>query len=313
MTRPAREKRKPLPKASVSWSKKAAHFWLAPQDALTLRVFECLFTLTFLIWMGRCFMTWEEWLTDKGFHLSAEELRSMGYPEPWPLLQPWQVPLFALAIFGSGTLLLLNRWRRFALWGLFLTAIYAQRVDFMAAFTLNKLYVGVYGLMAFAPGMYRDAQSGRLMQSAVLLRTLQATLILQYFAAGLAKMDGDWLKGHDILWGHVQGVYRTEAAAFALRNLPMWAWAVQQHIALVFEVVAPVLFMVCRLRPIAFVVGIGMHLMIAVMMKDLIFFSLQMWTFYALFVKPEEWRHLSVKAHQIFFRSSTSNTGAANG
>lgn len=289
---------------------KAAHFWLAPQDALRMRVFECLFTLTFLIWMGRCFLTWEEWLTSAGFHLTAVELRSIGYPEPWPLLAPWQVPVFALAIFGSGALLILNQWRRFALVALFLCAIYAQRVDYMSAFTLNKLYVGIYGLMAFAPGMYRDAQTGRLMQSAALLRALQATLILQYLAAGLAKMDGDWMKGNDILWGHVQGVYRTEIAAFALRHLPMWAWALQQHLALVFEVVAPLLFCVRKLRPIAFVIGMGMHLMIALMMKDLIFFSAQMWAFYALFVTPEQWRWVGGTAGRLFSRRAPPTPAA---
>lgn len=260
-----------------------------------MRVFECLFTISFMIWMGNCFLTWQEWLTVEGFHLTKAELNSIGYPDPWPLLQPWQVPIFALAIFGSGTLLLMNQWRRFALIMLFATALYAQRVDYMAAFTLNKLYVGVYALMAFAPGMFRDPATGGLMQSVVLVRVIQATLILQYLAAGLAKMDGDWLKYNDILWGHVQGVYRTEIAAFSLRHLPKWAWTVQQHTALIFEVLAPVLFTVRRLRSVAFFFGIGLHFMIAVMMKDLIFFSLQMWTFYALFITSDEWQAMRRK------------------
>lgn len=264
-----------------------------------MRVFESLFTITFLLWMGRCFLSWEEWLTADGFHLTREELNALGYPDPWPLLQGWQVPLLALAIFGSGALLIANRWRRIALITLFLSALYAQRVDYMAAFTLNKLYVGVFALMALAPGMVRDASTGRLMQSAALLRVLQGTLFLQYFAAGLAKVEGDWLKYDDVLWGHVQGVYRTEIAAFALRHLPKWAWAAQQHVALAFELTAPLLFTIRRLRPIAFVVGLGFQLMIALMMKDLIFFSAQMWTFYALFVTSDEWRRIGGWVRQM--------------
>lgn len=271
-------------------ARRLAAFWLEPQNALRMRIFECLFTLTFLMWMGRCFLTWQEWLTPEGFHLTKDELNSIGYPDPWPLLKPWQVPLFSLAIFGSGTLLMLNQWRRFALVMLFATALYAQRVDYMAAFTLNKLYVGVYALMALAPSMHQDANTGRMMQSAALLRVIQATLILQYFAAGLAKADGDWLKYDDVLWSQVQGVYRTEFAAFALRHLPKWAWTFQQHLALGFELAAPLLFTIRRLRPAAFVFGIGFHLMIALMMKDLVFFSAQMWTFYALFLTSDEWR-----------------------
>ena len=281
------------PVVHPSHSRRLAAFWLGPQDALRVRVFESLFTITFLIWMGRCFLSWEEWLTADGFHLTKEELNAMGYPDPWPLLAGWQVPLFALAIFGSGALLIANVWRRFALIVLFLCALYAQRVDFMAAFTLNKLYVGVYAVMALAPGMVRDATTGRLMQSAALLRVIQCTLLLQYLAAGFAKADGDWFKYDDVLWSQVQGVYRTDFAAFALRHLPRWVWAMQQHVSLAFELTAPLLLIIRRLRPVAFVLGIGFHGIIALMMKDLIFFSLQMWTFYALFVTSDEWRRLA--------------------
>ena len=162
----------------------------------------------------------------------------------------------------------------------------------MAAFTLNKLFVGVYALMALAPGMVRDPATGRLVQSAALLRVIQCMLFLQYFAAGLAKADGDWLKYDDVLWSQVQGVYRTNLAALALRHLPKWAWTAQQHVSLAFELTAPLLFTIRRLRPVAFVVGIGFQLMIALVMKDLIFFSAQMWTFYALFVTSDEWRRM---------------------
>lgn len=289
----------------LSIARRFAAFWVDSQDALRVRVFEVLFTLTFLIWMGRCLLTWEEWLTADGFHLTKEELNSMGYPDPWPLLTPWQVTLFALAIFGSGALLIFNRWRRFALILLFACALYAQRVDYMAAFTLNKLFVGVFALIALAPGMYRDGTSGQLVQSAALLRVIQATFILQYFAAGLAKAEGDWLKYNDVLWSQVQGVYRTDFAAFALRHLPKWAWTVQQHIALAFEITAPLLFTIQRLRPIAFVVGIGFHWIIALMMKDLVFFSAQMWSFYALFITSEEWRSVGSWIRMRSFRGST--------
>ncbi len=291
--------------------RRVVQFWLGPEDALRTRLFECLFTLTFLIWMGRCFVTWEDWLTTEGFHLTKTELNSMGYPDPWPLFQPWQVPLFALLIFGSGTLLLLNKWRRFALIGLFAAALYAQRVDYMAAFTLNKLYVGCFALMVLAPGPRRDPLTGQWTQSVVLVRVLQCTLLLQYLAAGLAKVDGDWLKYDDVLWGHVQGVYRTEIAAWALRTLPKWTWTVQQHVALGFELLAPLLFMIRRLRPLAFIFGIGMHFIITVMMKDLFYFSLQMWTFYVLFITSTEWRQMGAWFMRKLRPGKTAGAAAA--
>ena len=71
-------------------------------------------------------------------------------------------------------------------------------------------------MLMVAPGMWRNEVTGRLMVSAAPLRVLQATLILQYFAAGLAKASADWLKGGDILWGQVQGVFRKASVAWAL-------------------------------------------------------------------------------------------------
>jgi hypothetical protein len=55
-------------------------------------------------------------------------------------------------------------------------------------------------------------------------------------------------------------------------------------IALSFEVFAPALFLIKRLRWVAIIVGVGMHIFIALLMKDLIFFSAQMITFYVLFL-----------------------------
>src|SRR5690606_13465344 len=162
-------------------------------------------------------------------HLDAAELRALGYPAPWPLLEPWQVPLLAAAILGGALLAMRLPWRRAGFALLALCALCAQGIDFMAAFSLSKIYVGVFVLLAAAPAMERDPSSGRVVQPLAPLRVLQATLLLHYLAAGLAKVDGDWLGGHDLLCGYLQGVYRTAATAWALRHLPYWAWAFHQH------------------------------------------------------------------------------------
>jgi hypothetical protein len=218
----------------------------------------------------------------------------MGYPAPFPLLPEWAVPFLAFGILASAYGLLMEKHRRWALVGLFMSALYVQGVDFMAAFTLNKLFVGVYGILLVCPGYEAAVDSGKRTICALAVRTVQTTLILQYFAAGLAKAtEGDWLSGGDVLWGHAQGVYRTEFAAWMLRALPVWAFALMQHLSLAFELGAPLLFCISRLRPVAFIIGMGFHLMIALMMKDLIYFSIQMWTFYALFISGDEWRTIS--------------------
>jgi hypothetical protein len=193
-------------------------FLVGDTDGLPLRVFEVLFSITFLLWMGRNFTTWKEWLTEEGFHLNAPELTAMNYPLPFTLLPNWGVTLLAAAIGVSCVAHILNRWRRLALLTLFASAVYVQGVDLMAAFTLNKLYVGIYGVLLVTPGYTRDEMTGRLRVSAVAVRVIQATLILLYFASGLAKaFRGDWLKYGDVLYTQVQGVYRTDTAALMLR------------------------------------------------------------------------------------------------
>lgn len=271
-------------------------------DALPLRVFEVLFTSGFLLRMGWLGLSWREWLTEEGFHLNAAELAAVGCPEPLPLLTAPGVALLAAVICLSAAGLMLNKARRLALLGLFSCALYTQGADWMSASSVSKLFVGVYGILLLTPGYVRDAGSGRLVICAVPVRLVQGTLICQYLAAGTAKAfgKGDWLKYSDVLYTQIQGTFRTDFAAWCLRTLPVWSWTVMQWTTLLFELEAPVLFCVRKLRPIAFVIGMGMHLMIALMMKNLIFFSVVMWTFYALFVTPEQWRWVGSTAGRLF-------------
>jgi hypothetical protein len=279
-------------------------------DALPLRVFEILFTATYLLRMGWLGLSWREWLTEEGFHLNAAELAAVGCPEPLPLLAAPGAAVLAVVICLSAAGLIFNRARRLALFGIFASALYTQGVDWMSASSISKLYVGVYGLLLLTPGYVRDAASGRLMISAVPVRLIQGTLILQYLAAGCAKaFKGDWLKYTDVLYTQVQGVFRTDFAAWCLRHLPAWSWTAMQWTTLLFELEAPVLFLVKKLRPIAFVVGIGLHLMIALMMKNLIFFSAQMWTFYALFVTADQWRWAGRIARRLLGNRSDGDSG----
>lgn len=267
-------------------------FLVGETDAVALRVFEALFTITFWMWMGHCFLEWREWLTNWGFHLNVRETALMGHPAPFPLLQNgYQVALLGAAGAAGSLCVVFNRWRKFGLLVLFAFSLYVQGADVIVASTVNKFFIAIYGILLLCPGYMRDGTSGRQQVSAVAIRVIQATLILEYFASGIAKaFVGDWLKYGDVLYTVIQGEFRTDFAAWCLRSLPVWSWTVMQWTALLFELEAPVLFGVRKLRPIAFVIGIGLHLMIALMMKDLIFFSAQMWTFYALFVTPEQWR-----------------------
>ncbi len=271
---------------------RALAFFTAPVDALPLRVFEAAFTVAFLIDTGWHFYFWREWLTDWGFHLSADDMWALGFLRPFPAPPLWGIPLFAGMTLLAGLGVIFCRWRRFSLLLMLAVAIYVQGVDPMSTQALNKIAIAIYALLVTAPGYWRDG-NGRLMVSAAPLRIMQATLIAHYWAAGYSKaVGGDWLRYSDCLWCIVQGFHRTEEAAFLLRVLPVWAWAVMQYVTLLFELGAPAWFSIPRLRWFVVVYGVGFHIMIALLMKRVCFFSFIMISFYALFVTAAGWRWL---------------------
>ncbi|MGB1699355.1 MAG: hypothetical protein ACPHRO_05335, partial [Nannocystaceae bacterium] len=108
-----------------------------------------------------------------------------------------------------------------------------------------------------------------------------------YASSGLCKsLHGDWLQATDVLWTQVQGIYMTNAAAWSIRTFSPEMWTVMQHAALVFELAAPVLFTIRRLRAPTLVFGLIFHIIIAVSMYKLIYFSAQMVALYLAFVPP---------------------------
>lgn len=255
--------------------------WFAAISPARLRLFERVFTCTFMAYCGAWFAGGEEWLTTRGFHFTAE-LTSSSYPAPLPPLPPAWLPYFAVLLFGAPLCVVLGVLRRPALAVTLGCAVYIQLVDVYSAFTLNKLYILGFLLLLLAP----PPVQGR--QSAWPARIIQATLLIQYFTAGLCKvLHGDWLKHDDILIGHSVGLYRTELAAWMVQTLPHWTWVAQHAFALGFELLAPALFLVPHLRRVGIALGFGMHLLIALLMQDLIWFSAQMVSFYLLFARDE--------------------------
>jgi hypothetical protein len=210
---------------------------------------------------------------------------------PPPPLPPSLVPVFyLLAIVAGGALILGWRPRPFTWIALFL-AIFAKAVDPLSSFTLNKLYIAGFAVMALAPSprpVVGDGGGTVVRQSAWPVRVLQGTLLIQYFTAGTCKVFyGDWLTHTDVLWTQVQGYYCTDLAAWMLHVTPMWGWSVMMYSALLFELTAPLTFGWKRLRPLAYVWGFGFQMMIAATMRMLILFSLQMLSFYVLFVQAK--------------------------
>ena len=256
-------------------------FWYAPISPAPFALFRQAFAWTMLIY----FIAWarnaDEWLTAAGYHPSAA-IDPVNTPQ-LPLLPEAALWIVGVAFFGCLLAYIFGFARRVLAWVLLGASIYALQVDPISAFTINRLFVIGWFVIAIAPEP--DPDDG---QIAWPTRCLQLLLVTQYAASGLCKtINGDWWGGEDVLWMQVQGIYMTDAAAWMVRTLPHAVWRVQQEIALWFELLAPILFAWPRLRPIAFVIGLGLHAIVAITMDQLIYFSLQMACFYLLFLPPE--------------------------
>ena len=251
------------------------HFWYGEVSAVRLDAFRQALLYTLALYLMARWMYASEWLTAIGFHPSpAADPRNTARV---PLLPAGWLSGFAAVLLGSFALVIFGRLRRGATWVLLAAVAYVSLADPISAFTLNQLYVFALLVLAVAPAGARIP--------AWPIRMLQVNLLAHYLASGICKaVHGDWLRYDDVLWMQIQGLYMTDAAALMVRTLPGWSFTAQQHLALGFELLAPLLLGVRRLRPLGFVLGVGMHLLVALTMYQLIYFSLQMIAFYVLFL-----------------------------
>ncbi|PRP91747.1 Vitamin K-dependent gamma-carboxylase [Enhygromyxa salina] len=279
----------------------AALRWaLGPVPAIRLESFRWALSLALLVYTLAWALDAREWLTPAGYHMSGAA--SYGLQLPVPLLGPRTVILFLVVYVGAMVGILLDLRPRLCSFVVFAGLLYVTTADRLAAFSMNKLALVAWLILLLAPWPSAAEQRGgeggegedalAELRSAWPLRILQASLLIQYVGAGICKLRGDWLSGAPVLWLQVQGIYMTPLSAWMVRELPVWAWAGLQHGALAFELLAPLLFCVARLRPVAFAWGLAMHLAIGLMMYRVGFFSFFVVTYYLLFVDERVLRTL---------------------
>lgn len=264
---------------------RAVRWSFYPVDAVRLLTFRLLFGHALFIYMLFRWRHAAEWLTAGGYHPSSAV--TGGLQQPVPLLPAAALPWFGLAYFAAILALIVGLRPRLTLWAVLAGTVYVTVADRLAAFTINKLFVAGLLILALSPPITTNTDGSLQLRSAWPLRVLQTTFVLQMFGAGICKVRfGDWIGQSDTLWHQVQLAFMTDIAAWMVRELPMWLWAVLQYLALGFELAAPLLFMVRRLRPLGYLMGMGMLATISLTMYELIFFALQISTFFVLFVEP---------------------------
>jgi len=245
-----------------------------PIDTIRLDTFRMCLGLSLFAYMRFRWIYADEWLTHKGFHLSLENLPFHDFYVP--LLPGHLLPWFGLIFFGSILAFIVGWGFSWIRWIVLVCLIYVTAADQLASFSPNKILIAAVLILCLAPtGPHWSMRSKQaMMQSAWPLRILQATMIIHLFMSGWSKIYfGEWLSNPYVLWTQVQGTFRTEAAVTLLRNLPPQMWALMQYSALLFECLAPLLFMCRSLRWIGFLWGAGFQVMIALTMHHCLKFG----------------------------------------
>lgn len=121
------------------------------------------------------------------------------------------------------------------------------------------------------------------------VRFFQLTLIVMYCSSGVCKARNDWFTTPYLLFTHLHGSYQTGFTHFMTNFLPAWSWNVFQGGTLIFEVFAPLWFVLKRTRPVAFAWGLAMHGMIGLMFGPVIWFSLLMASLLVACFAPLTW------------------------
>jgi hypothetical protein len=229
-------------------------FFFAPVDRVRMDAFRISLAITVALYMVERWRYAKEWLTSAGYHISADNLPY--HPSYAPPIPQTALPFFGIVLFASLIVLAIG-WRiRLMAMICLVCAIYVAFADQLSAFTMNRLSIFSFAVLALAP-------TGS-PQPVWPVRILQMTIVIQYFTAGWSKaVWGDWLVDPYSLYTAVLGIYRTDFAAWLLAYFPKEIWIVFQYGTLAFELLAPIIFAVKRLRPLALLWGLSFHLVIA--------------------------------------------------
>jgi Vitamin K-dependent gamma-carboxylase len=242
----------------------------------------------------------DEWLSDGGFQvpdLGGDDWRQPFYMSPLSPTTAWI--LVAVMVLSGLSLAAGFRSRLSAL--IFAVCLgYVALADRLAAFTVSKMSPVVMLALACSPCGARfgvDAFLKRRSNPATPLPThaaggttrfYQALLSVMYCTSGIWKARGDWLSHPLVLWTHVHDSYQT-AFSWALANVvPSWLWTVLQAVTLLFELFAPLWFIVNKTRPWALAWGVGMHVFIGLIFGPVRWFALLMITLLVASFWPEE-------------------------
>lgn len=230
------------------------------------------FALAFLAYWVHLSHGLNDWLGTEGFHLiSPASVVFAPLPTPWPLVLWWTT-------FTGGLFLLFSRTVAIGCFVAGTGFFYATMSDLASMGALNMHFLFAFAVIFASTGLIRTSNLTLAAWPAYLIRIY---LVVVYFGSGWRKVVyGDWLNNPDALLHCVTGFFTTDLARWLYPIVPHLTWTLIQYGAVVFELGAPLLLLYPPLRKTGFILGCLLHLGIALLMKDLFYFSLQMITFY---------------------------------
>jgi hypothetical protein len=298
---------------SNSWLQRLDAYWFGPLPAWPLAAYRILLAAALIGYFTDRIFYLEEFLgTSPGRlpNLGLANDSPLRFHQPFyvgPLERPSQVAVAGLFYVLAVSLLVGYRARLAA--GLLIGWVaLVTLVDWMGAFAFNRSSVLLLAMMATMPlatvwsvDAYLASRRHRVKGdraptpaardvriSAWPVRTLQWFLLLWYMLAGFVKLRGDWslFSVNDVLWSQLQGWYQNDLCWWAITHLPRSFFGVAEIVTVYFELFAPLWLLPRFMRPWGLLVGLGMHVMIAVLMAKLWVFSAEMLSFYVLFLSP---------------------------
>jgi uncharacterized membrane protein YphA (DoxX/SURF4 family) len=275
--------------------------WLSrPQPIERLAFLRIAIPLVLLGFLSSRLAHADYWLSPVGFRVPYLGGHDWRQPLYLPAVPPTVAWILAVATVLAGLCLSLGLFVQPAA-GLFAALlVYLALADRLEAFTVSKLGpILVIALLVSPCGARYGVDAWRKQKrqptapvpthvSGGVIRFFQILVVVMYSGSGIAKIRGDWLASN-VLWSHLHDGYQTEFAWQLLRVLPGRAWQVLQDFTLVFEVGAPLWFVLPWTRFPALVVGLAMHAMIGLMFGPVIWFALLMATILVGSYGPDRW------------------------
>ena len=270
-----------------------------PVPVLRMELFRILAPLFILGFMSRRFAHADEWVGEAGFRVPPL-VGDWRQPLYIPALPSWAAWSLAITMVVAGLSVSLGLRTRASALVFAATLVFVALSDRLAAFTVSKLAPVLMIAVAVGPSgtrlsvdAWRKRRAGgkkpRKLRSVGPVRFLQLLLPIFYSSSGIAKARGDWLTTQHVLWTHLHDTYQTSVSFFIASMTPGWAFNLLQGMVLVFEVGAPVWFAMQRTRTYAFVFGMGLHLMIALMFGPVVWFGCLMMSVLASAYMPDAW------------------------